>query len=93
MIEPKDVDKAAQLARLALSDDERTGIVRDLVQIVKHVDELLAADADDAPPMERGPRVEPRTRADVERPVLGRAALEGNPGFDGALVRVPKVIE
>jgi aspartyl/glutamyl-tRNA(Asn/Gln) amidotransferase C subunit len=93
VIKSDDVTKAAHLARLPLQESERQAIERDLVDIVAHVDQLFAADVDDAAPMERGPLVEPRTRPDEERAVLGRQALEGNVGFDGALVRVPKVIE
>jgi aspartyl/glutamyl-tRNA(Asn/Gln) amidotransferase C subunit len=93
VLKSDDVQKAAKLARLPLQDSERQAIERDLTDVVAHVDELFSADVDDAAPMERGPLVEPRLRPDEERDVLGRQALEGSVGFDGALVRVPKVIE
>jgi aspartyl/glutamyl-tRNA(Asn/Gln) amidotransferase C subunit len=92
VITAKDVDNAAKLARLRLSDDERARMVAELEKIVAYVDELFAADVDDAAPLERAPGVEPRARVDEARAVLGRAALAGNPGFDGTLVKVPRVV-
>lgn len=93
MIRSEDIDKATALARLPLTREERVALERDLTAVVAHVDALFAADVDDADPLERGPGVMPRTRPDQVQPVLGRAALAAGAGFDGALVRVPKVID
>jgi len=47
----KDVAYVAELANLELSDDERTGMLRDLNSILDYVDRLNELDTSDVPPM------------------------------------------
>lgn len=47
----KDVAYVAELADLELSDEERTGILRDLNSILDYVDRLNELDTSDVPPM------------------------------------------
>ena len=47
----KDVAYVAELANLELSDEERTGMLRDLNSILDYVDRLNELDTADVPPM------------------------------------------
>ena len=47
----KDVAYVADLANLELSQEERTGMVRDLNSILDYVDRLNELDSSDVPPM------------------------------------------
>lgn len=47
----KDVTYVAELANLELSDEERTGMLRDLNSILDYVDRLNELDTSDVPPM------------------------------------------
>src|SRR5215813_4958946 len=47
----KDVAYVAELANLELSDEERTGMLRDLNSILEYVDRLNELDTSDVPPM------------------------------------------
>jgi aspartyl-tRNA(Asn)/glutamyl-tRNA(Gln) amidotransferase subunit C len=47
----KDVAYVADLANLELSDEERTGMLRDLNSILDYVDRLNKLDTSDVPPM------------------------------------------
>lgn len=47
----KDVAYVADLANLDLTDEERTGMLRDLNSILEYVDRLNELDTSDVPPM------------------------------------------
>jgi aspartyl-tRNA(Asn)/glutamyl-tRNA(Gln) amidotransferase subunit C len=47
----KDVAYVADLANLELTEDERTGMVRDLNSILDYIDRLNELDTTDVPPM------------------------------------------
>jgi len=47
----KDVAYVADLANLELTEEERTGMLRDLNSILEYVDRLNALDTSDVPPM------------------------------------------
>jgi aspartyl-tRNA(Asn)/glutamyl-tRNA(Gln) amidotransferase subunit C len=47
----KDVAYVADLANLELTDEERTGMLRDLNSILEYVDRLNELDTSDVPPM------------------------------------------
>ncbi len=47
----KDVAYVAELANLDLTDEERTGMLRDLNSILDYVDRLNELDTSDVPPM------------------------------------------
>jgi len=47
----KDVAYVAELANLELSEEERTGMLRDLNSILEYVDRLNELDTSDVPPM------------------------------------------
>jgi aspartyl-tRNA(Asn)/glutamyl-tRNA(Gln) amidotransferase subunit C len=47
----KDVAYVAELANLELSNEERTGMLRDLNSILDYIDRLNELDTSDVPPM------------------------------------------
>jgi aspartyl-tRNA(Asn)/glutamyl-tRNA(Gln) amidotransferase subunit C len=47
----KDVAYVADLANLELTDEERTGMLRDLNSILEYIDRLNELDTSDVPPM------------------------------------------
>jgi aspartyl-tRNA(Asn)/glutamyl-tRNA(Gln) amidotransferase subunit C len=47
----KDVAYVAELANLELTEDERTGMLRDLNSILDYIDRLSELDTSDVPPM------------------------------------------
>jgi len=47
----KDVTYVAELANLELTQEERTGVLRDLNSILEYVDRLNELDTSDVPPM------------------------------------------
>ncbi len=47
----KDVAYVAELANLELSDEERTGMLRDLNSILEYIDRLNELDTSNVPPM------------------------------------------
>jgi aspartyl-tRNA(Asn)/glutamyl-tRNA(Gln) amidotransferase subunit C len=47
----KDVASVAELANLELTEEERTGMLRDLNSILEYVDRLNELDTSDVPPM------------------------------------------
>jgi aspartyl-tRNA(Asn)/glutamyl-tRNA(Gln) amidotransferase subunit C len=103
----KDVLYVADLANLELTDAERTRMVRDLNQILEHIDMLNELDTSNVPPMAQisdrfgvdpnksgSERFLYAMRPDEVRPSLPReAAMKNAPESDGTFFKVPKVIE
>ncbi|HZQ92627.1 MAG TPA: Asp-tRNA(Asn)/Glu-tRNA(Gln) amidotransferase subunit GatC [Terriglobales bacterium] len=103
----KDVLYVADLANLELTDAERARMVRDLNQILEHIDMLNELDTANVPPMAQicdrfgvdpaktgSARFLYAMRPDEVRPSLPReAALKNAPESDGTFFKVPKVIE
>jgi aspartyl-tRNA(Asn)/glutamyl-tRNA(Gln) amidotransferase subunit C len=98
-ITPDDVRRVAELAALALRDDEVERMAKDLDSILSHIDKLNELDAELA-------GVEPMAqvlfdaeetatlREDREKPCLSNAeALANAPVSGGGYFKVPRVIE
>lgn len=87
----------AELASLALTEEEVARMVKDLDGILSHVDKLNELDTAGVEPMtqflaEAGPLA--TLREDVEQPSLSNEAALANAPLPGAgYFRVPKVIE
>ncbi|HET7205514.1 MAG TPA: Asp-tRNA(Asn)/Glu-tRNA(Gln) amidotransferase subunit GatC [Terriglobales bacterium] len=103
-ITEKDVVYVAGLANLALTEEERSRMVRDLNSILEYIDRLNQLDTTDVPPMAQvlspitGDSANVATlREDIPgglRESLPReAAVRMAPGSDGTFFIVPKVIE
>ena len=93
MLSPADVDRIAALARLELTDDERTRFATQLSAILAYADQVQQADTAG---VAIAPRVAvPRTREDDLRPSLDRdEVLAQAPAADRAagLFKVPRVL-
>ncbi len=95
-MEPPRIDVAyiAELAKLELSDEERSRFTRDLEQVLAYVAQLEQWDTHDVPPMYHPLEVYDALRADTPGVSLSNeAALANAPQQTDGQFRVPKVVE
>lgn len=94
-LDPAAIARLAELARLALPEDERTRVAAQLSNILAYVEQVQAVDVTDVPETSH-PLSQPTAwREDAPRPSISRdAVLAQAPGAarDAGLFRVPKVI-
>ncbi|MGH9677809.1 MAG: Asp-tRNA(Asn)/Glu-tRNA(Gln) amidotransferase subunit GatC [Candidatus Acidiferrum sp.] len=103
----QDVEHVADLANLELTEEERTRMLKDLNSILEYIDRLNRLDTSNVPPMVQtadrygvdanktgSAGFAYATREDALGPCLPREiAMQNAPETDGALFKVPKVIE
>jgi len=90
-----DVDKIATLARIALTEDERSRLHDELGAIVGYIDLLQEVDIDGVEPTAHATRVTNVMRSDDTPPnCMDQAAMLANAPavHQGDLVRVPQVL-
>jgi aspartyl-tRNA(Asn)/glutamyl-tRNA(Gln) amidotransferase subunit C len=96
-ITEQEIRRVADLANLALRDDEVPRMAHDLDEILKHIDKLNELDTTDVEPMAQVMFDAEETatlRADRERTPLPNAdAVANAPVTSGGYYKVPKVIE
>jgi aspartyl-tRNA(Asn)/glutamyl-tRNA(Gln) amidotransferase subunit C len=96
-ITDEEVRRVAELAALALRDDEVERMAKDLDNILNHMDKLNELDTAGIQPMAQVLFEAEETatlREDLERPCLSNAeALANAPVSGGGYYKVPKVIE
>jgi aspartyl-tRNA(Asn)/glutamyl-tRNA(Gln) amidotransferase subunit C len=96
-ISEEQVRRVAELANLALTEEEVTRMARDLSGILEHVDKLNELDTTNVEPMSQVLFEAEETatlREDRERPTLGNHdALANAPLAGSGYFKVPKVIE
>jgi len=86
------VDHVARLARLSLTDEEKSLFARQLEEILAWAESLQALDTSGVPPMSQ-PRDASALREDEPRGSLERErVLEGAPDPAEGLFRVPRVM-
>jgi aspartyl-tRNA(Asn)/glutamyl-tRNA(Gln) amidotransferase subunit C len=97
MITEKDVRRVAELANLALTDEEVVHMAHDMSGILTHIDKLNELDTTDVEPMTQVLYEASDTatlREDIERPALSNAdAVANAPVTSGGYYKVPLVIE
>jgi aspartyl-tRNA(Asn)/glutamyl-tRNA(Gln) amidotransferase subunit C len=94
MISREDVEHVAALARLGLTNDEIDLMQGQLNRILEAVGELQSVDTSSVGPTAQVIALENVMRDDVARPGIGReAALANAPVREGALLRVPVILE
>ena len=94
MISRSDVEHVAALARLGLTDEEIERLVPQLTRILEAVGTLSAVDTSSVGPTAQVIALENVMRDDIARPSMNReAALAEAPMREGALLRVPLVLE
>eukprot|EP00884_Botryococcus_braunii_P011294 jgi/Botrbrau1/20165/Bobra.0173s0063.1 len=93
-IEPPNVPQLAQMAHLALSDEEVADWEPKLLEIVRWFDQLQAVQTDGVTPAGRvvqGPT--DRSRADCPEAYADRAdLLKAVPEMEGSFVKVPRIL-
>ena len=96
-ITEEEVRRVAELATLALTEDEIARMARDLSGVLTHVDKLNELDTTGVEPMTQvlfAAEENSTLRQDRERPSLSNAdALANAPVAGGGYFKVPKVIE
>ena len=94
MISREDVEHVAALARLGLTDDEIDLMQGQLNRILEAVGQLQSVDTSSVGPTAQVIELENVMRDDVARPGIEReAALANAPIREGALLRVPVILE
>lgn len=88
------IDYVANLARLALTPDEKSRYARQLGDILHYVEKLKQVDVNGVEPMAHASPVFNVWRADVAQPGLTvEQALQNAPAQRQAMIVVPKVVE
>ena len=88
-----DVEHVAQLARLALSEEEIVALTEELGAILDHAAQVSALDTHDVPPTAHPLPLVNVFRADVPRPGLPRdEVLAAAPEAEGGRFRVPRIL-
>ena len=88
-----EVEHVAQLARLALTDDELDALTGELAKILDHAAQVSALDTAGVPPTAHPLPLVNVFRADVPRPGLPRdEVLAAAPEAEGGRFRVPRIL-
>jgi aspartyl-tRNA(Asn)/glutamyl-tRNA(Gln) amidotransferase subunit C len=88
-----DVEHVAQLARLALSEEEIVSLSAELGKILDYVAQVSALDTHDVPPTAHPLPLENEFRPDVARPGLSRdEVLAAAPDVQDNRFRVPRIL-
>jgi aspartyl-tRNA(Asn)/glutamyl-tRNA(Gln) amidotransferase subunit C len=90
----RDVEHVARLSRLALTDQEKERMRRELDGILSYIDNLRALDTAGVPPTSHAVPMTNVMREDEPRPSLPQDEMLANaPERSGEFFRVPKIIE
>jgi len=93
MIERKDVEYVAWLARLELSEEEKERFTRQLGQVLEHAEKIKSLDTSEIRPTSHPMPLKNVMREDVVRPGLSqREALSNAPRAEGGYFAVPRII-
>lgn len=88
------VDHVARLARLDLSEEERSRMQVELTAILEHAEKIQALDLDGVEPTAHAIPLRNVMRADEVRPSLSQEeALANAPAAEDGRFRVPRIIE
>lgn len=92
MIEIKDVEHVAKLARLELDEDEKAKFARQLGDVLKYVEMMNEVDTTGVEPMSHSIDFSNVMREDVEVYEQTREELMANaPDVEGDFFKVPKI--
>jgi aspartyl-tRNA(Asn)/glutamyl-tRNA(Gln) amidotransferase subunit C len=90
----QDVKKAADLARIAISDDEAEAALVPLEQVFTLIEQMQTQDTDGVEPMAHAQDISSRLREDTVTETNKREALQSSaPATEKGLFLVPKVID
>lgn len=89
----EDVEHVARLARLALTDDEKEKLQRQLSDVLEHARVIGEVDTEDVPPTSHALPLVNVFREDVVGPSLPVEEATGNaPWAEGGAFKVPRII-
>lgn len=90
----QDVKKAADLARIAISDDEAEAALAPLEQVFTLIEQMQTQDTDGVEPMAHAQDISSRLREDIVTETDKREALQASaPATEKGPFLVPKVID
>ncbi|MDG1225431.1 MAG: Asp-tRNA(Asn)/Glu-tRNA(Gln) amidotransferase subunit GatC [Burkholderiales bacterium] len=90
----QDVKKAADLARIAISDDEAEAALAPLKQVFTLIEQMQTQDTNGVEPMAHAQDISTRLREDIVTETDKREALQASaPATEKGLFLVPKVID
>ena len=90
----QDVKKAADLARIAISDEEAEAALAPLEQVFTLIEQMQTQDTDGVEPMAHAQDISSRLREDIVTETDKREALQASaPATEKGLFLVPKVID
>ena len=90
----QDVKKAADLARIAISDDEAEAALAPLEQVFTLIEQMQSQNTDGVEPMAHAQDISSRLREDTVTETNKREALQASaPATEKGLFLVPKVID
>lgn len=93
MIEKKDVEYIAALARLEVSEDEKQSMTKELGAILDYIDLLNEADTENVEPTAfMSPEHDPLRNDEVKKSLSREEALANGPSVKKGHFAVPKVI-
>jgi aspartyl-tRNA(Asn)/glutamyl-tRNA(Gln) amidotransferase subunit C len=94
IIDPEQVRKVANLARLEMAAEEEEQMTAQLSSILEYFQQLSELDTTNVQPTTRAIDVSNVTRADELQPYLDREALLGEaPDQDGDFFKVPQILQ
>ena len=91
----EDVERVAQLARLALTDEEKRLFANQLGDILRYAEQIRQVDTSGIPPTSHAADAAASLRTDERRPSLARAlvlAQAPEADLDAGLFKVPRVL-
>jgi aspartyl-tRNA(Asn)/glutamyl-tRNA(Gln) amidotransferase subunit C len=89
-----DIEKVAKLARLALSEEEKSTFGEQLEQVLAHMEQLNRLDTEGIEPMSHAIPISNVFREDEARPSFPREeVLETGPDTEEGYFKVPRIIE
>ncbi len=92
MIETKDVEHVAKLARLELDEDEKVKFSKQLGDILKYVEMMNEVDTSGVEPMNHSIDFSNVMREDIETYEVSKVELMSNaPDVEGDFFKVPKI--
>jgi aspartyl-tRNA(Asn)/glutamyl-tRNA(Gln) amidotransferase subunit C len=94
VIEPRDVEHVARLARLVLSEADRERMRAELNTILDYIEKLKRVEVEGVEPTTQAvPLVNVMREDEVEPSVPGEAMMANAPDRAGEFFRVPRIIE
>jgi aspartyl-tRNA(Asn)/glutamyl-tRNA(Gln) amidotransferase subunit C len=93
MIERKDVEYVALLARLDLSEEEKDRFTLQLGQVLEHAEKIRSLDTQDVEPTSHAIPLKNVMREDAAKPCLSQEeALSAAPSSEDGYFKVPRII-